>query len=102
LLEMAVFPEPGTVEFLPAMPASLGSGSIEGVWLYTWAKLTRMDWNEKGLKATLVSNEAQTLTLRCRRAIKAFRVNGKAMMVDGDHIQYAFKAGEKIEVQVDF
>ena len=39
LLEMRVFSEPGTVEFLPAIPESLGKGSIEGVWLHTWAKL---------------------------------------------------------------
>ncbi len=102
LLEMAVYSAPGVVEFLPAMPASLGHGGIDGIWLYTWAKLERMDWDEKGLTATLTSNQAQTLTLRCRKPMKAFRVNGKAMAVNGDHIEYAFKAGEKIEVEIEF
>jgi len=102
LLEMCVFSEPGTVEFLPALPDSLGKGSIEGIWLYTWAKLERMDWNDKGLKAILVSNEAQKLTLRCRRKIKSFRINGVEMEVNGDHTEYDFKAGEKVEVEIDF
>ncbi len=102
LLEMAVFSKPGTVEFLPAMPASLGQGSIEGVWLYTWAKLERMDWGDKGLKAMLTSNQGQTLTLRCRRPMKAFRVNGKAMEVNGDHIEVAFAAGETAEIDIEF
>ena len=102
LIEMCVFSEPGTVEFLPVIPESLGNGAIEGIWLYTWAKLERMDWDEKGLKATIVSNKAQTLTLRCRKNIKSFGVNGAMMDVDGDHIQYVFKEGEKIEVEIDF
>ncbi len=102
LIEMCIFSEPGTVEFLPSLPRSIDKGAIEGVWLYTWAKLERMDWTAKGLTATLTSNQAQTLTLRCRKAMKAFRVNGKAMAVNGDHIEYAFKAGEKIEVEIDF
>lgn len=102
LLEMCVFSEPGTVEFLPCIPDSLGKGSIEGIWLYTWAKLERMDWNEKGLKAILVSNEAQKLTLRCRRKIKSFRINGVEMEVNGDHTEYDFKAGEKVDVEIDF
>ena len=102
LLEMSVYSEPGTVEFLPAMPASLGQGSIEGVWLYTWAKLERFEWNENDLRATLVSNRAQTLTLRCRRQIASCRVNGVKTAVDGHTVQYPFKEGEKIEVEMTF
>ena len=102
LLEMCVFSEPGTVEFLPAVPDSLGKGRIEGIWLYTWAKLEYMDWNTNGLQAVLLSNKDQTLTLRCRKDIKSFKVNGTQMKVDGDHIQFAFKAGEKVLVEISF
>ncbi len=102
LLEMAVFSMPGTVEFLPAMPHSLGQGSIEGVWLYTCAKLERMDWSSKGLTATLTSNQAQTLTLRCRKPMKSLRVDGKAMVVNGDHVEVAFSAGETAEIEIVF
>jgi hypothetical protein len=99
---MSVYSAPGIVEFLPAMPASLERGSIEGVWLYTWAKLERMEWSKEGLRATLVSNKAQTLTLHCRRHIASFRVNGAKMAVDGHSIQYHFAEGEKIEVEITF
>jgi len=102
LLEMCVYSAPGTIEFLPAMPPSLPAGRIEGIWLYTWAKLEHMDWNEKGIKATIVSDKAQKLTLRCRKEIKSFRVNGAALPVDGDHITYEFAEGEKIEVSIEF
>jgi len=102
LLEMCVYSAPGTVEFLPAMPASLGKGSIEGIWFYNCAKLEHMDWCENGINATLVSNKAQTLTLRCRRHIASFRVNGADMTVDGDHIKYDFAEGEKIGIEIIF
>jgi alpha-L-fucosidase 2 len=102
LLEMAVYSAPGVVEFLPAMPQSLGQGSIEGVWLFTWAKLERMDWDEKGLKAKLSSNKAQTLTLRCRRSISSLCVNGKAIQPDGDHIQVSIAKDEAMEIEIAF
>jgi hypothetical protein len=102
LIEMCVFSAPGTVEFLPAMPSALCTGAIEGVWLYTWAKLERLEWSEKGLKATLVSDRAQDLTLRYRHGFTAIRVNGKKLPFDGDHIVYSFKEGEKATIEVEF
>lgn len=102
LLEMCVFSEPGCVEFLPAIPESLGKGSIEGIWLYTWAKLERMDWSPQKLRSIIVSNKDQTLTLRCRRKIKSFRVNGTQMKVNGDHIEYSFKAGQETVIEIEF
>ena len=93
---------PGTVEFLPAMPATFSKGSIEGIWLYTFAKLEHMEWCETGLKATLTSNKAQTLTLRCRRNISSFRINGTEMSVEGDHILYSFPEGKAVEVEIYF
>ena len=102
LLEMCVFSAPGTVEFLPAMPDSLAKGTIEGVWLYTEAKLEKMRWSESGVKATLVSNKAQELTLRCRKDMKSLAINGAQMKIEGDNVRYEFKAGETIEVEIVF
>ena len=102
LLEMCIYSAPGTVEFLPSMPDSLREGGIDGVWLYTWAKLEKMDWDENGLNAVLVSNKAQKLTLRCRRSMKSFKINGKPMKIEGDSVCYEFKAGESIQVTIDF
>jgi alpha-L-fucosidase 2 len=102
LLEMCVYSAPGTVEFLPAMPASLAKGAIEGIWLYTWAKLEHMDWCEKGLNAVLVSTKTQKLVLRCRRRITSFIINGKEVIVNGNYAEYNFEKDEKIEVKVTF
>ena len=100
LVEMCVFSEPGTVEFLPVMPDNLMHGAIDGVWLYTFAKLNHMDWNEKGIHASITSNQAQTLTLRNRREGCRILVNGKELAKDGDHVQYTFKAGETAQIEV--
>jgi len=102
LLEMCVYSEPGVVEFLPAMPDTLKSGAINGVWLYTWAKLVKMEWDEKGIRAVLVSNKRQELTLRCRRPLSAFLVNGKSIPAVGDHITHIFNEGEKVTIEVLF
>ena len=100
LVEMCVFSEPGTVEFLPVMPANMMNGAIDGVWLYTFAKLNHMDWDEKGIRASITSNQAQTLTLRNRREGCRILVNGKELAKDGDHVQYTFKAGETAQIQI--
>ncbi len=100
LVEMCVFSMPGVVEFLPAMPENLMTGSIDGVWLYTFAKLNHMEWNHTGVKASLTSNEQQTLTLRCRRANSRILVNGKALPMEGDHTEYAFGKGETATIEI--
>lgn len=100
LLEMCVYSNEGTVEFLPAMPASLDKGGIDGIWLYTFTKLEKMDWTKTGLTAALTSSRAQTLTLRMRRKGARFIVNGTEIPPEGDHIEYAFAKGETIKLKI--
>lgn len=102
LLEMCVFSAPGTVEFLPAIPANINKGAIDGIWLYTWAKLEHMEWCDSGIKATIVSNIAQTLTIRCRRKISSLRICGNEMKLDGDCVKYDFTEGERLEIEITF
>ena len=102
LVEMCVFSEPGTVELLPAMPDNLMTGSIDGVWLYTFAKLNHMAWTLSGAAASLTSNEAQTLTLRCRKPGCRILINGAEMPMDGDHTSYSFAKGETIAIELKY
>ena len=102
LLEMAVFSMPGLVEFLPAMPDELPQGALDGIWLYTWAKLEHLEWDTEHVYAVIRSNEEQTLTLRCGRSVKSITINGEEAALDGDHAEYAFKAGETVEITIAF
>ena len=102
LVEMCVFSAPGIIEFLPAMPENLASGAIEGVWLYTFAKLNRMEWNEKGVRASVTSRKDQAVTLRCRKAGCRILVNGAVQAMDGDHADYTFREGGTAEIEIIF
>ena len=102
LLEMCVFSAPGIVEFLPALPEGLPKGKLEGLWLYTWAKLDSLEWDEKGLTALLTPLRDQELTLRCRRAAASFLVNGEAKQPEGDHVTLPVRAGETLRVELRF
>jgi hypothetical protein len=102
LLEMCVFSAPGEVEFLPAMPTCFPEGAIEGVWLYTFAKLERLEWSCAGLKAVITSRKTQTLTLRCRRQTVSFKVNGAGRPVDGGCVRVDFVPGEAVNIEITF
>ena len=102
LVEMSVVSMPGIVEFLPSMPDDLMHGAIDGVWLYTVAKLEHMEWNEHGAKAGLTAGKTQTLTLRCRRKGARILVDGKELPMDGDAATYAFREGETVQVEILF
>ena len=102
LVEMCVFSAPGIIEFLPVMPEGLMEGSIDGVWLYTFARLLHMSWNRRGVHAEILSAKAQTLTFRCRREGITIRINGRDAVMDGDHTDYSLAAGERAAVDVVF
>ena len=102
LIEMAVYSAPGLVDFLPMMPDNLMQGAIDGVWLYTFAKLEHMQWSEQGASATLTSNEEQTLTLSCHRKVTRMLINGQEQPIQDAGVKYHFRQGETIQVEIVF
>ena len=102
LLEMCVFSQPGEVEFLPAMPASLPRGELRGVWLYTWAKLNGIIWNEKGFEAELVSNRDQELTLRFRGKCRRFQINGQDVALENGAVHWNVMDGEVLQISCQY
>ena len=102
LLEMCVFSETGVVELLPAMPEYFETGSIEGIWLYTWAKLDKMSWDTNCIKAEIISDKAQTLTIRNRKNGARFFVDGKCIEKASDYISVDVVKGQKIFIEVKF
>ena len=84
------------------MPEYLKKGSIEGIWLYTWTKLEKMSWDEEGIRANLVSDREQTLTLRNRKPGVQFFVNGEKITPEGDHITYHFSENEAVEIVIKY
>ena len=99
LIEMCVFSAPGTVELLPAKPDWLPRGELAGVWLYTWAKLERLSWDEEGVRAVVTSRKAQSLTLRIRRPLRSLTVNGEGRKLLGDHLILDLREGETVSLE---
>ena len=101
LIEMCVYSEPGFVEFLPAVPEVYNEGRIEGVWLYSFAKLEKMEWCGSTVTAIVTSNQEQTIRFMLRNKPSMFYVNGAAQGDGTESIEYAFKAGESIDIRVE-
>jgi hypothetical protein len=73
MMEMLVYSRPGVIEVLPAVPESLGKGSIKGLLARTFAKVDDMTWNlaAKTVDLTLSSVRKQTITLIVRHGIQS-------------------------------
>jgi len=58
-----VYSDPGLIRFFPARPPQWKSGSIKGLRLRGAITLKELSWDEKGAKATLVSDKDQTVMI---------------------------------------
>ena len=76
--ECLVFSNKGEIELLPCLPTSgFDKGKLSGLRLRTQAILTNMEWdvNKKTLKATIVSDIDQTVTISCGLSNETKTVN---------------------------
>ena len=73
MMEMLVYSRPGVIEVLPAVPESLGKGSIKGLLARTFVKVDDMTWNmaTRTVDLTLSSLRKQTITLIVRHGIQS-------------------------------
>lgn len=100
LIEMCVCSAPGVIEFLPAMPKQLQVGRIEGIWLYTWMKLECMEWNETEIRAELISNRDQKVSLKYGKGPADFCINGEVKERVKTQMSVLFKTGEKVLLEI--
>jgi hypothetical protein len=72
IMEMLAYSRPGIVEVLPALPASLSKGTINGMLLRTFAKLDKLSWDmpARTVDLTITSVKKQDVTLVARYGIE--------------------------------
>lgn len=72
IMEMLAYSRPGVIEVLPAVPASLMKGSINGMLLRTFARLDKLSWNmdTRTVDLTITSARKQDVTLIARYGIE--------------------------------
>lgn len=96
LLEMCVYSEPGLIEFLPCLPDYFKVGKLEGIWLYTFAKMESLVWDENGFIAELVSEKDQTIILKNRGG---FLLSANRIAFSTADGTVTMKKGEKITIK---
>jgi alpha-L-fucosidase 2 len=72
MMEMLAYSRPGVIEVLPALPATLVKGSIDGMLLRTFARLDRFSWDmDLGtVEMAITSVRKQDVTLIARQGIE--------------------------------
>jgi len=72
MMEMLAYSRPGVVEVLPALPASLVKGSINGMLLRTFARLNKLSWDMdlRTVDLTITSVKKQDVVLIARQGIQ--------------------------------
>jgi hypothetical protein len=73
MMEMLAYSRPGVIEVLPALPASLTKGSINGMLLRTFARLNKLAWDMEArmVDLTVTSARKQDITLIARYGIES-------------------------------
>ncbi len=72
MMEMLAYSRPGVIELLPALPASLAKGSIDGMLARTFARINKLSWDMEARTVDLVitSLRKQDITLIARYGIE--------------------------------
>ena len=72
MMEMLLYSRPGVIEVLPALPASIVKGAINGMLARTFAESTNSTWdmNERTVELTVTSFRKQDVTLIARHGIE--------------------------------
>lgn len=84
LMEMLVGSTDNTITLLPALPESLGTGSLHGILTHTGVKVESMSWSPNGIDCRLYSPRD------CNIEIKAPRENRRLNLGAGSHTNLHF------------
>ena len=81
MMEMLAYSRPGVIEVLPALPASLVKGSMNGMPLRTFARLDKLSWNMRArtVDLTITSLRKQDVILIARYGIETVSASSGAL-----------------------
>ena len=82
MMEMLAYSRPGVIEVLPALPPSLVKGSMNGMLLRTFARLTKLAWDMEArtVDMTVTSVRKQDVTLIARYGIEAISASSGVLV----------------------
>lgn len=81
IMEMLAYSRPGVIEVLPALPASLAKGSINGMLLRTFARLNKLAWDMEArtVDVTVTSVRKQDVAFIARQGIETISASPGAL-----------------------
>lgn len=105
LAEALIYSRPGFLELLPALPAEFARGTITGVRGRNRVLVESLAWDvaARTVKAVIVSDITQDITLACRRGIVSLTAAGAAVAASvlGDHARtVSLTAGVRTVVDI--
>ena len=106
IMEMLAYSRPGVIEVLPALPATLKKGSINGMLVRTFAKIDKLAWDMQArtVDITITSLKKQDITLIARYGIEKISapsgVIGSFKRGDAD-CELHFPENEPVEIHLE-
>ena len=76
IIKMLVYSDPGLIKLLPALPAEMPKGSIEGVLCRGQIEIEKLSWDNKSLSVEIKSMKDQEITLQLPSGIKSIDNRG--------------------------
>ena len=98
---MLVESQPGKIDFLPAWPADMPPGKIEGVALRGQITLKELSWKGKEINAVLRSGVKTSVTISAPGEIVKTEASSKATTNGSDGILIALPANRDVMVKIE-
>ncbi len=99
IVKMVVDAQPGWISLLPAWPASMPSGKIEGAALRGQVILKELSWNGKNISAVFYSSAPQKVQLMAPGKIESM-TGDKSTVITVEDNKYWLKLPEKQNVTI--
>lgn len=104
ILEMLVYSDEGFIKLLPAVPEDLKKGAVEGVWLYTFAKIERMEWDmaQGAASVRLASVVNQEVEISFPEGYRKVCIDGEETLPKGNGFKLEMRKDEVVKLDFYF
>ena len=104
ILEMLVYSDEGFIKLLPAVPEDLKKGAVEGVGLYTFAKIERMEWDmaQGAASVRLASVVDQEVEISFPEGYRKVCIDGEETLPKGNGFKLEMRKDEVVKLDFYF
>jgi hypothetical protein len=103
ILEMLIFSDEGFIKLLPALSCDMAKGVIKSIWLYTFAKLEKMEWDLSKKKVTAVISSLidQTVKFSFPLGYKKVSIDNKQIFTSGNAFNLNLVKNKNVTMEFD-